>query len=147
MMYKILHQMKPVQLTMTELCALVDMPVRTVRYYIQQGLVDKPMGETRAARYGQAQVDQLLLIKKWAASGVSLDRIRELLAGNEPQSPARAERAGTVTVVSHLHIADGLQLLIEPNRAGLTPEQVRRFTREVMSLFETLHNDPKRGAD
>ena len=139
--------MKIVQLTLTELCALVDMPVRTVRYYIQQSLVDKPTGETRAARYGQAQVDQLLLIKKWVASGVSLDRIRELLAGSESVAPARAARSGTVTVVSHLHIADGLQLLIEPSRAGLTPEQVRRFTREVMLLYEALHNDTKEDAD
>lgn len=139
--------MNAIQLTLTELCALVDMPVRTVRYYVQQALVDKPMGETRAARYGQVQIDQLLLIKKWVASGVSLDRIRELLAGSEPETPARAARAGTVTVVSHLHIADGLQLLIEPNRSGLTPEQVRRLTREVMSLYEALHNDPKTDAD
>ena len=139
--------MNPVQLTLTELCALVDMPVRTVRYYVQQGLVDKPTGETRAARYGQTHIEQLLLVKKWAGSGVSLDRIRELLDGSAPETPARMPQPGSVTVVSHLQIADGLQLLIEPSRAGLTPEQVRRFTREVMSLYAALHNDPKRDAD
>ena len=39
--------------TLNELCSLVDMSIRTVRYYVQQGLVDRPEGETRAARYGQ----------------------------------------------------------------------------------------------
>jgi hypothetical protein len=50
---------------LAELCVLTDMPVRTVRYYVQVGLVDKPVGETRAARYGQLHLEQLLLIKKW----------------------------------------------------------------------------------
>lgn len=133
--------------TLNELCALVDLPVRTVRYYVQQGLVDKPTGETRAARYGQVQVEQLLLIKKWSASGVSLDRIRELLSGSTPQSPLRAIQNGTVTVVSHLHIADGLQLLIEPSRAGLTPEQVRRFNRGVMALFASIQSEVQASGD
>jgi DNA-binding transcriptional MerR regulator len=133
--------------TLSELCALVDIPVRTARYYVQQGLVDKPKGETRAARYGQVQVEQLLLIKKWSASGVSLDRIRELLSGSESETPARAARPGTVSVVSHLQIADGLQLLIEPGRAGLTPEQVRRFSRQVMALYRALHDEQEAGAD
>ena len=30
----------------SELCSLVDLPVRTVRYYVQQGLVDRPEGES-----------------------------------------------------------------------------------------------------
>jgi DNA-binding transcriptional MerR regulator len=139
--------MNPVEHTLSELCALVDIPIRTARYYVQQGLVDKPTGETRAARYGQVQVEQLLLIKKWTASGVSLDRIRELLSGSESETPARAARAGSVTVVSHLQIADGLQLLIEPGRAGLTPEQVRRFSRDVMALYGALQGEPNAGAD
>lgn len=125
---------------LTELCALVDLPVRTVRYYIQQGLVDRPQGETRAARYSQQHVEQLLAIKKWSAAGLSLDRIRELLAGTEPNVPQRSRRPGSVEVVSHLYVADGLEILIEPGRAGLTPEQVRLFARGVMALYEQTAN-------
>ena len=62
---------------LTDLCVLADLPQRTVRYYVQIGVVDRPEGETRAARYGSKHLEQLLLIKKWAAAGVSLDRIRE----------------------------------------------------------------------
>ena len=123
---------------LSELCALVDLPIRTVRYYVQQGLVDRPEGETRAARYAQKHLDQLLLIKKWTAAGLSLERIRELLAGEEPGVPARSKRRGTIEVVSRLHIADGVELVIEPSRAGLTPEQVRALSRGVMQLFDRL---------
>ena len=123
---------------LSELCALVDLPVRTVRYYVQQGLVDRPQGETRAARYSQQHVDQLLVIKKWSSAGLSLDRIRELLAGTEPSVPQRKRRPGSVEVVSHLYVADGLEILIEPGRAGLTPEQVRKFAKGVMALYEEV---------
>ena len=124
--------------TLNELCSLVDLPIRTVRYYVQQGLVDRPEGETRAARYGQKHLDQLLLIKKWTAAGLSLDRIRELLAGEDVAVPERSKRRGTIEVVSRLHIADGVELVIEPRRAGLTPEQVRELSRGVMALFDAI---------
>ena len=128
----------PDQYTLNELCVLADLPVRTVRYYVQNGLVDKPHGETRAARYGARQLEQVLLIKKWTAAGVSLDRIRELLQGEEAPVPARVRKAGSVEVWSHLHVSDGLEVAIEPGRAQLSPEQVRAFTRGVMALYASI---------
>lgn len=128
---------------LNELCALVDMPIRTVRYYVQQGLVERPQGETRAARYGQKHLDQLLLIKKWTAAGLSLERIRELLAGQETEVLARSKRRGMLEVVSRLHIADGVELVIEPSRAGLTPEQVRELSQGVMALFDAIEAQTK----
>ena len=128
----------PDQYTLSELCVLADLPVRTVRYYVQNGLVDKPQGETRAARYGARQLEQVLLIKKWTAAGVSLDRIRELLQGEEAPVPARARKPGSVEVWSHLYVADGLEVVIEPGRAQMSPEQVRAFTRGVMALYASI---------
>ena len=130
------------QHTLNELCVLADLPVRTVRYYVQNGLVNKPLGETRAARYGARQLEQVLLIKKWTAAGVSLDRIRELLQGEEAPVPARARKAGSVEVWSHLHVADGLEVVIEPGRAQLSPEQVRAFTRGVIALYGSITDSP-----
>ena len=128
----------PDQYTLSELCVLADLPVRTVRYYVQNDLVDKPQGETRAARYGARQLEQVLLIKKWTAAGVSLDRIRELLQGEEAPVPARARKPGSVEVWSHLYVADGLEVVIEPGRAQMSPEQVRAFTRGVMALYASI---------
>lgn len=114
---------------LSELCALVDLPVRTVRYYVQQGLVGRPQGETRAARYGQLHVEQLLLIKKWSAAGLSLDRIRELLAGTEPGVPQRNRRPGSVEVVNPLHWS--VKLRVKPNpgnwlKSNLRSSQMRK---------------------
>lgn len=120
---------------LAELCVLADLPPRTVRYYVQIGIVDRPEGETRAARYGARHLEQLLLIKKWTAAGVSLERIRELLQGHEAPVPARPHVAGSVEVRSHLTVADGIEVVIEPGRAGLSPQQVRGFIQGVMAAY------------
>lgn len=125
---------------LADLAVLVDLPIRTIRYYVQTGLVDRPAGETRAARYGARHAEQLLLIKKWTAAGVSLDRIRELLKGEQGPVPALPRRAGAIEVRSHLTVAEGVELVIEPGRAGLSPAQLRRFTKGVMALFAQLDN-------
>ena len=125
---------------LSELCVLADLPARTVRYYVQIGLVDRPEGETRAARYGSAQLEQLLLIKKWTAAGVSLERIRELLHGEQAPIPPRPRAIGSVEVCSHLTVADGIELVIEPGRAGLSPEQVRALIKGVMHVFAEISN-------
>ena len=126
------------QFTLNELCVLADLPVRTLRYYVQNGLVDQPEGETRAARYADRHLQQVLLIKKWTASGVSLERVKELLHGAESVVPAKSKKAGSIEICSHLCITDGLEVVIEPSRAGLTPEQVREFTRGVMALYASV---------
>ncbi|NMG31758.1 MerR family transcriptional regulator [Aromatoleum evansii] len=133
------EQSKPVDYPLSELCVLADLPVRTVRYYIQIGLVDRPEGETRAARYGAGHLEQLLLIKKWTAGGVSLERIRDLLRGKDAPVPPPLPAAGTVTVRSHLTVADGIELVIDPGRARLTPETLRRFVAGVMAVHAGLH--------
>ena len=125
----------PIGYQLADLCVLADLPVRTVRYYVQVGLVDRPEGETRAARYGAKHLEQLLLIKKWTTAGVSLDRIRELLQGEVAPVPPRQKAIGSVEVRSHLSVADGVELVIEPGRVGLSPEQVRHLIRGVMAVF------------
>jgi len=123
--------------TLEDLARLTEMPVRTIRYYIQEGLVARPFGEKRAAYYTARHLEQILTIRKWQAAGLSLERIRELLS--EPEEgllpPPRPRGPGTVEVWSHVVIADGLEITLEPARAGLSAAQVRAFARGVMALY------------
>lgn len=134
-------EMKP--LTLDELCALAETPRRTVRFYIQSGLVARPQGETRAARYTRAHLEQLLTIKKWQQAGLSLERIGELLAKPDAGTlpPPRPRGPGTVEVWSHLVVADGIEISVEPARAGLSPERLREFFRSVMALHQQLKKE------
>jgi DNA-binding transcriptional MerR regulator len=134
-------QNTPPRYSLDELAALVDLPKRTVRYYVQLGLVDRPIGETRAAHYTSTHAEQLVAIRKWTASGLSLERIGELLRGAEAPAPARSRGPGTVELWSHLVVADGVEVTLEAGRAGLTPEQVRAFFREVGAAYQRIRNE------
>ena len=126
-------------LSLDQLCILAELPRRTVRYYIQIGLVDRPIGETRAAYYTDSHLQQLLTIRKWTDAGLSLERIRELLEGADPAvPPPRPRKAGSVEVMSHLIVADGVELVIEPGRAGLKPEEVRNLFKRVLAAYADI---------
>lgn len=126
--------------TLDEIAALAELPRRTVRYYIQTGLVDRPRGVGKGAWYTQRHIGQLLQVRKWQLAGLSLERIGELLRQRDsgPLPPA-PRRAGTVEVWSHLVVADGVELTVEPGRAGLAPEQVRAFFRAVAQEYKQIH--------
>ena len=124
--------------TLDELCTLTDLTKRTVRYYMQLGLVERPIGETRAAHYTSRHLEQMLRVKQLTDAGVSLERIREVMAGGDTPVPTRQRRPGSIEVRSHLFVAPGLEIQISPEEAGMTPEQVRVFVREVMQAAERV---------
>ena len=114
-----------------ELATLAGVTPRTVRYYIAESLLDRPEGEKRGAHYLRRHLEQLLLIRRWTAAGLSLDRVRELIAGAPEDAPRQRAAAGSVEVWSRMTLADGLEVHVEPGRAGLSPEQVRALVREI----------------
>lgn len=122
------------------LCKLTDLPKRTIRYYIQIGLVDKPDGETRAARYGQRHLEQLLCIRRWTQAGLSLERIRALLAAPVGEAPL-SNRVGTVEVWSHFIVANGVEVRLNPEQARLSPEQARTFFAAVAAAFQHIQQE------
>lgn len=122
------------------LCTLADLPARKVRYYIQMGLVDRPDGLNRGAKYTTKHLEQLLTIKKWQGAGLSLERIRELLHGEPDDLPPKRQAAGTVEVWSRLLVAPGVELNVEAGTSGLSPEQLRAFFRKVMAAYQESRN-------
>lgn len=123
-----------------ELSTLAGMTPRTVRYYIAEGLLDRPEGEKRGAHYLPRHLEQLLQIRRWTEAGLSLERIREHRAGALEDPPPRPLRPGAVEVWSRVMLADGLELHLEPTRAGLSPEQVRALVGEVTAAYRRVRS-------
>ncbi len=124
--------------SLDELCTLTDLPKRTVRYYMQMGLVDRPIGETRAAHYLAAHLDQLLKVKQLSDAGISLERIAEIQNEEELPLPKKARKPGDIQVKSHVHVAPGIELQISPEEADMSPEQIRALVKAVMKTIQEI---------
>lgn len=68
-----------IQLSLEELSARSGVAARTIRYYVQQGLLPSP-GHGANARYTQGHLDRLALIRKLQRERLSLAGIRGSLA-------------------------------------------------------------------
>jgi DNA-binding transcriptional MerR regulator len=124
--------------SLDELCTLTDLPKRTVRYYMQMGLVDRPIGETRAAHYLSAHLDQLLKVKQLTDAGISLERIADIQNGEELPVPPKPRKPGDIQVKSHIHVAPGIELQISPEEADMSPEQIRALVKAVMKTIQEI---------
>jgi DNA-binding transcriptional MerR regulator len=124
-----------------ELAQLTDLPVRTIRYYIQLELAPRPVGEGRAAHYTTDHLERLLEIKKLSAAGVVLERIRDILTGAESPVPPRPRTPGMVEVRSHIFLAPGVELQINPAEASWPPEKIRALAREAMTLAQKIFKE------
>lgn len=66
-------------LELGELCERAEVTQRTVRYYIQQGLLPAPVQAGPATRYRRGHLDRLRLIRMWQARYLPLAVIRQKL--------------------------------------------------------------------
>jgi DNA-binding transcriptional MerR regulator len=124
-----------------DLCTLTGLTRRGIRFYVQKELLMPPIGLGRGAKYTRAHLEELLLILKWKNAGVSLEGIREILSeqrGDKPLPPNPRPKPGDVSVCSRIVITDGIELLIDPEHAGLSPEELRSLIKEILSLHSNI---------
>jgi DNA-binding transcriptional MerR regulator len=123
------------RLSLDDLCRLSALPKRTVRYYAQMGLMDKPLGEKRGAHYKGQHLEQLLRIRTLSEAGVSLERIRAVLQG-EPAPINPPQALGSISVRSHVALGPGLELVISPEQAQLSPEAMRALIQALITTYQ-----------
>ena len=71
----------PAEIDLAELTARAGVSARTVRYYIQQGLLPAPESRGPGAHYTAEHLDRLLLIRRLQREHLPLAEIRRRLAG------------------------------------------------------------------
>lgn len=130
------------KLTIDEVSGLTAVSPRTIRFYIQKGLVDRPVGQRKAAHYTREHVRQLLEIEKWKTAGVSLEAIRGIMAGEQtgPGMPDPARRPGEIRLCSKVWLAPGLELHLDPAELKLDAEQLRRLAGRIADLVSSMTN-------
>ena len=96
-----------------ELADLGGVSRRTVRYYVQEGLIPPPLGVGRGDHYGREHLDRLLQVKALQEAGRTLDEIRQLLdagAVSTTRAAAAVARPLPREVWRRVLVAPGVEL-------------------------------------
>ena len=113
---------------------------RTVHFYIQQGLLPPPDGAGRGARYTEAHLARLLLIRRLQKEHLPLNEIRRQLASLTDDQVGQALATGTPssarTTNSALDYIESLK-----SRAGLK-RRAPHASRPTMDAVASLTAEP-----
>ncbi len=99
-----------------ELAELGGVSRRTVRYYVQEGLLPAPYGVGRGPHYGQEHLDRLLRVKAMQEAGLSLEAIHRELSGQ--RAAASPKPALARAVWRRLSLTPGVELHVRGDQPG-----------------------------
>lgn len=124
----LLTMVDEIRYSVGELAELGGVSRRTVRYYVQEGLIPTPLGRGRGAHYGPEHLELLLRVKTMQERGISLDAIRRALAGDES-----VEVAAPPTPLVHrsrwtrVELMPGVELQLSSGRRMPAPRRLREL--------------------
>lgn len=108
---------------------------RTVRYYVQRGLLPAPTGVGRGKHYTEAHLARLVRIRELQESGVSLAEVAARLSGAvspRPHEPSREEPMQSTW--TRVRITDDVELFVRGRR--LDAERLQRLKAAVERELE-----------
>ena len=130
---------------------------RTVRFYVQRGLLDAPRGLGRGKHYGDAHLQSLLRIRALQEAGVPLaliaaqldERLDEsaVAAANVADRDGRRSQAQrsaariAVPVSLWTHVELDADVVLQVRNRVLSEEQRRALTKAVTSILRRRDND------
>lgn len=123
--------------TIDELVERTGFTRRTIRYYVQEGLIEPPAGRGRGGFYNDSHLAKLLRIKSQQDMGFSLARIAQLNRSIEPEVVQAAPSAQPWV---RYQVAPGVELHI-------SRDVERREAHRVLELLRAARAIMKEGMD
>lgn len=121
---------KPIY-SVDQLSDMAGFTIRTIRYYIQEGLLDPPAGRGRGGYYYDSHLQRLLEIKALQDRGLKLAAIQEVLKRGEAPPPA-AEREIWV----RFPVIPGLEIHISREVEVKEQKKIREIVKIAKSILE-----------
>ena len=115
------------------LARMTGLTRRTIRYYVQRGLVDPPEGGGRGAYYTDSHLDSIKKIKRWSEQGVPLIHMKAKLEGKE--IPAHVDSYTGVQTVSceRCNLENGIELVYRPGQLSYGDLfQIKTFISDLL---------------
>jgi len=124
--------METKQYTIEDLCELTGFSRRTIRYYVQEGLIDPPAGRGRGGFYFDSHLDKLLKIKSLQDRGLRLSAILPVLKQRDVLESPQEIVAREVWV--RYPIADGIEIHISRD----LEERERKKLDEIVRIARSI---------
>jgi len=122
--------------TIEELGELTGYTRRTIRYYVQEGLIDPPAGRGRGGFYYDSHVQQLLRIKSFQEKGIGITAMVSLMQKETPQPELSSRK-----VMIRYDIVPGIEVSISREMEIKEPKKVLEIIRVVRSIAQGEMND------
>lgn len=106
---------------------------RTIRFYINEGIVPPAIGQGRSASYDRSHVEALTLVKDLRDRNLSINEIRQLLAAEATPKPP--EDPGNDWLRYELHPALEIHLRAD------APPQVKALYRRLIDAGDVWLGD------
>jgi DNA-binding transcriptional MerR regulator len=120
-----------------DLAALGGVSRRTVRYYIQEGLLPPPLGVGRGRHYDRSHLERLLEVRAMQDAGASLDAIRIAVASGDPRRPDSPEVVPLMdrTVWRRLAVAPGVEVHVSGEVSLPAPSKLQELAAWCRTNF------------
>ena len=131
-------------LTMADLSQSARVQPRIIRKYIEYGLMDRPVGRTKNARYSPAHLAQLLLIRRLVLGGMTLTQVKKSL---EPEAAQRLRPALTGAVdMRVVQLARDCIVMMSGIDTGLTQDEQDRLIAGFAQVYANVRPLPQSAA-
>ena len=120
-----------------EIAELGGVSRRTVRYYVQEGLLPTPYGLGRGSHYGPEHLEELLRIKAMQEQGMSLEAVRGSISGEATASVPLAKRLAPVprTQWMRMELIPGVEIHLSSRRRVPPPVELEELVEWCRSHF------------
>lgn len=122
--------------TIGELASLSGFSRRTIRFYVQKGLLPTPSGSGRGHYYTQTHLSTLEKIKHYKDDQLSLEEI-EIKLKHPTSKKIDAETSPSPELWMKLPILPGIEISIQAGLHPLTPARLKKLQRAVKQIFKT----------
>ena len=108
---------------------------RTVRYYVQRGLIPPPEGAGRGHYYRPEHLEKLLAIKELQGKGLGLEEIRARFDGGGRAVPAVEFPSPQIELATRIRVAPGVELILSHGAEAPRPAQVRALAEAAARIL------------
>jgi DNA-binding transcriptional MerR regulator len=126
---------QPGRYSIGELAEQAGVSRRTVRFYVQRGLIAAPLGKGRGEHYDKRHLARIRHVRRLQREGFALREIAGLAGGNAPIEPETDPGPGPA-IVARIPLGPGATLEIDAGSGLATPETLTRLAAACARILK-----------